>query len=138
MRIIKERVTRCDVITFYVEYDRRKKGHSAIENLRTWPWDDPKAIDKQLQNNKLKPGVLSAYRIWQLVQLDFIDIMSCAIVNRIFKAKWYIEDGSGRALALLQRMLIHQELWHTAWAYIGTIPDEDSDFIQKHPDLLGC
>ncbi len=52
-------------------------------------------------------------------------------------AKWYIEDGSGRILALLQRMLIHQEFWRIAWAYIGTIPDDGSHFIQEHPELLG-
>jgi hypothetical protein len=190
MRIIKERVTRRDVITFYVGYDRQKKGEPAIEDIETWSWDDPEGIDEQLKSNHLKPGVLSAYRMWQLIQVDLIDIMDCAIVNHIFKghpqtlgrlvglglieswkpkdnpewwkplssgydipqewalilrpacanerpAKWYIEDGSGRTLALLQRMLIHQEPWHTAWAYIGAIPDEGSRFIQEHPELLG-
>ena len=154
MRIIKERVTRRDVITFYVGYDRRKKRQPAIGDLHTWPWDNPGAIDERLRNNCLKSGVLSAYRMWQLIQLDFIDIMDCAIVDHIFKghpqalgrlvgrdlietwrpqddpewweplssgcdmpqewalilrpavanehpARWYIEDGSGRAPALI-------------------------------------
>ena len=188
MKIIEEHITRRDVITYYVEYDRQKKRQPAIETLEAWPWNDPNAIDEQLQSNHLKPGVLSAYRAWQLAQLDYDDLVDCAIVNHIFHgqpqalgridpnliaksqpnsnpewwgplssgsditrewalilrpsvsserpAKWYIEDGSGRALALFQRMLVYQELWRTAYGYIGIIPDEGSHFIQKHPELL--
>jgi hypothetical protein len=189
MEIIEEHVTRRDVITYYVEYDRQKKRQPAIENLEAWPWDDPNAIDEHLQSNHLKPGVLSAYRVWQLAQLNYADIADCAIVNHIFPdqpqtlgqidqgliaksrpngnpewwgplssgsniprewalilrptvaserpAKWYIEDGSGRAIALLQRILMYQEFWRTAWAYIGIIPDEGSHFLQKRSELLG-
>lgn len=181
-------MTRRDIITCYVVYDRKKKGLPIIENLEKWPWNDANAIDEQLQSNHLKTGVLSAYRVWQLAQLDYADIADCAIVNHIFPgqpqalgridqthiakskpngnpewwgalssgsdiprewalilrptvaselpAKWYIEDGSGRALALFQRMLVNQELWRTAYAYLGIIPDEDSHFIQKRPELL--
>lgn len=188
MKIIEEHITRRDVITHYVAYDRQKKGQPVIDTLEAWPWNDPNAIDEQLRSNHLKPGVLSAYRVWQLAQLDYADIVDCAIVNHIFPgqpqalgridqsliakskptgnpewwgplssgsdiprewalilrstvvserpAKWYIEDGSGRALALFQRMLVYQELWRTAHAYIGIIPDEGSHFIQNRPELL--
>lgn len=187
MRILEENVTRRDVITFYINYDCRKKCIPVIENLDAWTWDDPNAINEQLRNNHLKPGVLSAYSAWQLVQLDYADIRQCAIVNHIFPgqpqtlgqidqalieksrpnnnpewwkplysgfdipqewalilrptvrsenpARWYVEDGSGRALALFQRILKHHEHWHTASAYIGTIPDENSCFIQERPEL---
>jgi hypothetical protein len=50
-------------------------------------------------------------------------------------AKWYLEDGSGRALALLQRILRYGEVGRTAWAYLGYEPDERSAFIQSHPEL---
>ena len=50
-------------------------------------------------------------------------------------AKWYIEDGSGRALALLQRILRHAELYRTAWAYLGREPDQRSSFIATRPEL---
>jgi hypothetical protein len=50
-------------------------------------------------------------------------------------AKWYIEDGSGRALALLQRILRYSETDRTAWAYLGHEPDERSAFIKSHPEL---
>lgn len=50
-------------------------------------------------------------------------------------AKWYIEDGSGRALALLQRALRYGETRRTAWAYRGLEPDESSAFIMDHLDL---
>jgi len=50
-------------------------------------------------------------------------------------AKWYAEDGSGRALALVQRILRHGETWRTASAYVGKTPDEYSEFIRLHPEL---
>jgi len=50
-------------------------------------------------------------------------------------AKWYIEDGSGRALAFLQRALSYRELDRTAWAYVGIEPDMRSSFIASRPEL---
>jgi hypothetical protein len=52
-------------------------------------------------------------------------------------AKWYIEDGSGRALALLQRILRYGESGRTAWVYLGREPDERSTFIASRPELSG-
>lgn len=52
-------------------------------------------------------------------------------------AKWYLEDGSGRALALVQRMLRCGEPWRTACAYLGIVPDESSSFIRSRPELNG-
>lgn len=51
-------------------------------------------------------------------------------------AKWYIDDGSGRALALLRRMLTHQGTWRCAWAYLGIIPDAQATFMRTRPELL--
>jgi len=53
-------------------------------------------------------------------------------------AKWYVEDGSGRVLALLQRILGHGELSRTAWAYVGLEPDIRSSFISSRPELWGA
>jgi len=50
-------------------------------------------------------------------------------------AKWYVEDGSGRVLVLLQRILRFGETQRTAWAYIGDTPDERSAFMREHPEL---
>lgn len=193
MRIIKNRITRREVIQFYSNYDREKKGQTLINDFDSWDWDTPDEIDKKLRENGLKHGVLAAYSCWQFVQLDFNDLKECAIVNHIFKeeksqcignliqtgciqpskpngnpnwwdpissgssdipedwalilrpsvkrehpAKWYIEDGSGRATALVQRMLKHDEEFRTAFAYIGVIPDKQSEFIKKRPELMGC
>lgn len=52
-------------------------------------------------------------------------------------AKWYVEDGSGRVLALLQRALGKGELARTAYAYVGTEPDQRSSFIRGRPELSG-
>lgn len=188
MKIIRKSVSREDVITFYVEYDRRKKKQDININLVAWPWDNPKELDEKLRENNLKPGVLPAYKSWWLVELDFSDILDCAIVNHIFPdhpqalshliaqgvvetwvpigqpewwkplssgrnlacewalilrpavanerpAKWYIEDGSGRALALVQRVLRNGDTVLAACAYLGVVPDERSPFIQSRPEL---
>jgi hypothetical protein len=50
-------------------------------------------------------------------------------------AKWYIEDGSGRALALLQRVLRNGEMYRTSWSYVGLEPDMRSSFIASRPEL---
>lgn len=50
-------------------------------------------------------------------------------------AKWYVEDGSGRALASVQRALSYCELDRTAWAYVGIEPDMRSSFIASRPEL---
>ena len=50
-------------------------------------------------------------------------------------AKWYLEDGSGRGLALVQRALRYGELDRTAWAYVGDTPDEGSRFMREHREL---
>jgi hypothetical protein len=56
-------------------------------------------------------------------------------VNNEAPAKWYVEDGSGRVLASLQRILRYGETRRTVWAYIGNEPDERSTFIKEHPEL---
>ena len=58
-------------------------------------------------------------------------------VKSEYPAKWYIEDGSGRALCLCRRMLRHAEPWRVAYGYLGVIPDEKSNFMRSHPELAG-
>lgn len=77
---------------------------------------------------------------WQLIgNGSQLDAESALIVRPALPsespAKWYLEDGSGRALALLQRILRYGEVGRTAWAYLGYEPDERSAFIQSHPEL---
>ncbi len=183
-------MSREEVVTFYAQYDRRKKTQLAPSDLPSWPWDDPAGLDAKLGQNGLKPGVLAAYKAWWLVDLSLADLLECAIVNHIFKgqpqslsllvlrgaietwqpkgkpewheplqrgdafphewaiiirpsvksehpAKWYVEDGAGRVLSLLQRMLGNAECWRVAYGYLGIIPDERSTFVRSRPDLAG-
>src|SRR5208282_114205 len=188
MRVERDNVTREEAIRFYVVYDCGKKNLNLSLDFDTWPWHNPEGLDEKLDENKLKNGVLAAYRTWKLVELGVADLLECAIVNHIFPkepqvlgqlvlrgnlaewlpngapewwrdigngsefgvgselilrrslpserpAKWYIEDGSGRALALLQRSLRYAELGRTVRAYLGDEPDECSAFIKLHPEL---
>jgi hypothetical protein len=188
MRVLRNHVTREEVIRSYVEYDRRKKEEGRLPpDLDQWPWDSPIELDSKLRANNLKEGVLTAYRDWQFAELNLSDILKCAIFNGIFRgepqalcqllligrvgswapdretgwfnsirtgaalnpdspliirpsvrceapAEWYLEDGSGRALALLQRILGQGEFNRTAWAYVGTEPDIRSSFIATRPE----
>jgi len=52
-------------------------------------------------------------------------------------AKWYFEDGSGRALAFLQWSLRSGDVGRTIWAYLGCEPDPRSEFIRSRPELSG-
>jgi hypothetical protein len=52
-------------------------------------------------------------------------------------AKWYLEDGSGRALAFLQRSLRSGDVGRTVWVYLGREPDPRSTFIRSRPELGG-
>jgi hypothetical protein len=65
MRLIdveEDAVRRRDVITFYVDYDRRKKKRYPITGLDAWPWDSADALDERLASYDLKRGVLAVYR----------------------------------------------------------------------------
>ena len=194
MRVIETGITRKDVITFCVGYDRRKKNQPSLTDLAAWPWNSAEALEAKLRSNGLKEGVLAAYKSWWCVELDFADLLDCAVereivdricpgapqsllrlvsrgvietaepegprewwrplcsgmnlpcewalilrpaVNSERPAKWYCEDGSGRALALLRRILVHAEPWRLAFAYLGIVPDEGSAFIRSHPELTG-
>jgi hypothetical protein len=51
-------------------------------------------------------------------------------------AKWYIEDGTGRALCLLQRNLTDPGPRRVAYAYVGLVADKQSEFFASRPELL--
>jgi len=46
-------------------------------------------------------------------------------------AKWYLEDGSGRALAIVQTVSSRTEGQIVVYAYIANIPDRASTFMQS-------
>ena len=188
MIVDKVDLMREEVIRSYAKYDLRKKGRPPISDFAAWPWDDPDGIDKKLDENGLKKGVLAAYLTWSLVKFSVADLLECAIVDHIFPrepqavgqlllrgklvewfpigapewwrqlangsefdensalivrpalkseapAKWYLEDGSGRALALLRRILRYGETDRSARAYLGHTVDERSAFIKCHLEL---
>jgi hypothetical protein len=47
-------------------------------------------------------------------------------------AKWYVEDGSGRAICYLRRLLNYSKEKGKAKAYIGEKIDQNSHFMRKH------
>ena len=46
-------------------------------------------------------------------------------------ARWYVEDGSGRALAILSSAPAFEGVDPVAFAYVGCIPDSESTFMKK-------
>lgn len=78
---------------------------------------------------------------WRLIgEGEDLDAQSALIlrdaVSSEAPAKWYVEDGSGRAIALLQRMLRYGEIDRSAWGYLGDQTDERSSFIKGHQELM--
>lgn len=47
-------------------------------------------------------------------------------------AKYYVEDGSGRAVCFLRRLCKHPEESGTAMGYLGIEPDSGSHFMRQH------
>ena len=102
---------------------------------------EPQIIGQLLLRGKLAEWFpIGAPEWWrQLANGGEYDEESAFIVRPALKseapAKWYLEDGSGRALALLQRILRYGEANRTAWAYVGYTADERSAFIKCRPEL---
>src|SRR5258706_4745135 len=48
-------------------------------------------------------------------------------------ADWYVEDGSGRVIALLANQAAFSTLETVAFAYLGREPDETSSFMRAAP-----
>jgi len=105
---------------------------------------EPQALGRLLLRGKLAEWFpIGAPEWWrQLANGSDFDQQSALIVRPALKseapAKWYLEDGSGRALALLQRILRYGEADRTAQAYVGHTPDEQSAFIKCHAELRVC
>jgi hypothetical protein len=101
----------------------------------------PQALGQLVLLGKLAEWLpTGAPKWWRLIgNGSELDVESALIVRPALKseapAKWYLEDGSGRALALLQRILRYGEAGRTAWVYLGHEPDGRSAFIKSHPEL---
>jgi hypothetical protein len=83
---------------------------------------------------------IAAPEWWRLIgNGSELDVESALIVRPALKseapAKWYLEDGTGRAIALVQRILRYGEAGRTVWAYLGNEPDEQSAFIRSRREL---
>ncbi len=59
-------------------------------------------------------------------------------VSSEYPAKWYIEDGSGRAICFLRRLIQQKDEKSLAYGYLGKDPDHTSEFMNHHfRELLG-
>jgi hypothetical protein len=102
---------------------------------------EPQALSELLLRGKLAEWLpLGAPEWWgQLGSGSEFDQDSALVVrpalNTEAPAKWYLEDGSGRALALLQRILRYGEINRTVRAYLGYVCDERSPFIKSQSEL---
>jgi hypothetical protein len=102
---------------------------------------EPQALGQLALRGKLAVWLpIGAPGWWPLIRNGSdLDAESALIVRPAVKseapAKWYLEDGSGRAIALLQRILRYGEVGRTAWAYLGDDPDDHSAIIKSRPEL---
>lgn len=102
---------------------------------------EPQALGQLVLRGKLAEWLPKGAPSWWrlLANGSDLDAEAALILRPALKgeapAKWYLEDGSGRALALVQRILRYGEMSRTAWAYVGGTPDEGSAFIRSHSEL---
>ncbi len=47
-------------------------------------------------------------------------------------AKWYVEDGSGRAICFFRGLFRSEDYTSRAFGYLGVQPDQNSTFMRKH------
>jgi hypothetical protein len=59
-------------------------------------------------------------------------------VSQEFPARWYIEDGSGRAVAFVANQHIFDPSHPLAIGYLGRKPDPQSTFMQEKFRELLC
>ena len=58
-------------------------------------------------------------------------------VRSEYPAKWYVEDGSGRAVCFFRRLIRTSDNTSRAYGYLGVTPDRDSSFMRDNfPELL--
>jgi hypothetical protein len=70
--------------------------------------------------------------------LEWAIILRPTVPNE-YPAKWYIEDGSGRAICFLRRLIRQQDNENFAYGYLGDEPDDKSEFMKQHfRELLNC
>jgi hypothetical protein len=103
---------------------------------------EPRALGQLALRGKLATWVPIGHPEWwgPIRNGASLDVSSALIARPALKsespARWYLEDGSGRSIALLQRILWYGEAERIAWAYVGQQPDERSAFILSHPELM--
>lgn len=181
------RLSRRELIEAYLKYEasKPKKNLAAPPDIDEWDWTNPNVIDKKLESNRFKYGIISGFKCWQHVTLFREDLLKCAIVNHIFPGKsqvlsnlvslpdfwswrpdrqtewydrlnggghfsrewavilrpavsserpavWYIEDGGGRTVCFLRRLIRESDQTSVATGYLGEDPDSSSKFMARH------
>jgi len=77
-------ISRKELIDFYLNIEKLKKGKQVPADYDSLNWDDPNALDNWLQANAYKHGVIAGFREWNYVKLLREDLLDIAVVNHIF------------------------------------------------------
>ena len=97
---------------------------SRLSEFETWKPDREVEWFEQLERGGDYP------REWPL-------ILRPAVTGE-FPAKWYVEDGSGRATCFFRRLLRSSDYSRRGCGYLGVCPDRDSAFMRTHFSTLLC
>jgi hypothetical protein len=183
MSVIQEGIRRRTVIEAYAKYDCSKK-HRPLPDFENWDWSSADVLDSELCCAGLKCGVLTAFLLWDKLELNLSDLRDCAVEVHIFPeqsrklglvegagcllnwkpnrdtswypricrgealdeteplilrqalpsespARFYVEDGSGRAIALLQNHERFAPAQVLAIAFLGRERDRSSTFGRR-------
>jgi hypothetical protein len=123
-------LSRLDLLNCAVVNDMFRDFHSPSEHL-------PRVLNKLIHHpvfRQWKPDRPTEWYEWLESGKPFPDdwpLILRPAVRSEAPAKWYIEDGSGRAVCFLRRLCNHPEENGTAVGYLGVEPDFGSKFMQQ-------
>jgi hypothetical protein len=80
------RVTdRREVITSYLNRERRRRPR--LPDIAVRSYEDSNTLDRWLKRHRLKHGVMSGFRQWAWVMLEWEDLLDCAVVDSISRGQ---------------------------------------------------
>lgn len=76
---------RREVIASYLNRERRRRPR--LPDLAVRSYDDSNALDRWLKRHRLKHGVISGFRQWAWVMLEWEDLLECAVVESLSRGQ---------------------------------------------------
>jgi hypothetical protein len=88
-------VSQTQVMKLYLDGEVLKRNKPIPPTFSALNLDDPNATDQWLRENGFKPGVITGFAQWAIVELSVDDIGNIAVVNHIFQSSRVLKTLAG-------------------------------------------